>query len=168
MDQMYEDPVHTSFCIGASLHWCNRLMSKRDFLELITTILDPSVWVSDDDDIEWKTQQFISISYLSMRLLDEIEDEIIRDIVINIAMDTNHPLSLIKSLSTQKVEMPLNGKLYFLKICSQVMGFRIGSWLPSMKEALTILRLELSLREMRHGGRYQSLIVFRILKKDRL
>ena len=123
---MYIDPAHTAVCIGATLHWCNRLMSKRNFLELITTILDPSVWVvDDDDDIHWMTQKFASISYLCMRLLDEIDDEIIRDIVINIVMDTNHPLSLIKSLSGEKsdIYMPLNGKLYFLKICSQVMGF---------------------------------------------
>ena len=56
---IYIDPSQTAESLGACVTWCIRLMSEKEFLELVSTILDPSVWQSVPETAEDKHQQFV-------------------------------------------------------------------------------------------------------------
>lgn len=102
---IYIDPSQTAESLGACVTWCIRLMSEKEFLELVSTILDPSVWESVPETAEDKHQQFVSISYLCLRLLEEYGEGVVRDIVLNVVMDIHHPLCLINMLTEEQAKI---------------------------------------------------------------
>ena len=102
---IYIDPSQTAESLGACVTWCIRLMSEKEFLELVSTILDPSVWESVPETAEDKHQQFVSISYLCLRLLEEYGEGVVRDIVLNVVMDIHHPLCLINMLTEERARI---------------------------------------------------------------